>query len=139
MLSSVSRKRHTSNSQPQILHTSLGAAATPCNEQTTMLSYKLHTAALEACLTIACASESEWGNGGCRAARFCNGAAHGGQVVGPTSIIPGLLQAWGCEPTPDGLGPATFIQVTTLTQVTALIQVSAGGSSRVSLMLWATL
>ncbi|DBB15937.1 TPA: hypothetical protein ACH3X3_003311 [Trebouxia sp. C0006] len=46
-----------------------------------------------------------------RAARFCNGAAHGGQVVGPTSIIPGLLQAWGCEATPEGLGPATFIQV----------------------------
>ncbi|DBA80596.1 TPA: hypothetical protein ACH3X1_007856 [Trebouxia sp. C0004] len=46
-----------------------------------------------------------------RAARFCNGAAHGGQVVGPTSIIPGLLQAWGCEAMPDGLGPATFIQV----------------------------
>ncbi|DBA75610.1 TPA: hypothetical protein ACH3X2_009160 [Trebouxia sp. C0005] len=46
-----------------------------------------------------------------RAARFCNGAAHGGQVVGPTSIIPGLLQAWGCEAMPEGLGPATVIQV----------------------------
>ncbi|KAL3145789.1 hypothetical protein ABBQ38_015166 [Trebouxia sp. C0009 RCD-2024] len=42
-----------------------------------------------------------------RAARFCNGAAHGGQVVGPSAIIPGLLQAWGCEKLPDGqsLGP----------------------------------
>ena len=68
-------------------------------------------------------------------------------MVGPTSIIPGLLQAWGCEATPEGLGPATFIQVialtqvtvliqvTALTQVTVLIQVNAGGSSRVSLML----
>ena len=49
-------------------------------------------------------------------------------MVGPTSIIPGLLQAWGCEAMPDGLGPATFIQVTaTLIQVTALIQVTVGG------------
>ena len=37
----------------------------------------------------------------CRAARFCNGAAHGGQVVGPSAIVPGLLQAWGCEKLPD--------------------------------------
>ena len=67
---------------------------------------------MAACLTIACAFESMWGDDGCRAARFCNGAAHGGQVVGPTSIVPGLLQAWGCETMPDGLGPASFIQVT---------------------------
>ncbi|KAL3135179.1 hypothetical protein ABBQ38_006270 [Trebouxia sp. C0009 RCD-2024] len=47
----------------------------------------------------------------CRAARFCNGAAHGGQVVGPSAIIPGLLQAWGCEKLPDGqsLGPEAQI------------------------------
>ena len=32
-------------------------------------------------------------------------------MVGPTSIIPGLLQAWGCEKMPDGLGPSTFIQI----------------------------
>ena len=37
-----------------------------------------------------------------RAARFCNGAAHGGQVVGPSAIVPGLLQAWGCVKLPDG-------------------------------------
>ncbi len=51
-------------------------------------------------------------------------------MVGPTSIIPGLLQAWGCEKMPDGLGPATFMQVTaTVIQVTAtLIQVNAGAS-----------
>lgn len=56
----------------------------------------------------------------CRAARFCNGAAHGGQVVGPTSIIPGLLQAWGCEKLPDDSGPATFIQVQQLVVLSAL-------------------
>ena len=47
-----------------------------------------------------------------RAARFCNGAAHGGQVVGPATIVPGLLQAWGCEKVPEGQGPATFAKVT---------------------------
>jgi len=51
-------------------------------------------------------------------------------VVGPTSIIPGLLQAWGCEKMPNGLGPATFIQViATFIHVTAtFILVIAGGS-----------
>ena len=34
----------------------------------------------------------------CRAARFCNGAAHGGQVVGSAAVVPSLLQAWGCDP-----------------------------------------
>ena len=47
----------------------------------------------------------------CRAARFCNGAAHGGQVVGPAAIVPGLLQAWGCEKVPDGQGSSTYVQV----------------------------
>ena len=47
----------------------------------------------------------------CRAARFCNGAAHGGQVVGPSAIVPGLLQAWGCEKTPDGQIPGIELQV----------------------------
>ena len=44
-------------------------------------------------------------------------------MVGPTSIIPGLLQAWGCKKLPDGMGPATFTQV-----IAMLIQVSAGRS-----------
>ena len=47
----------------------------------------------------------------CRAARFCNGAAHGGQVVGPTTILPGLLQAWGCEKIPDPQMSGTELQV----------------------------
>ena len=46
-----------------------------------------------------------------RAARFCNGAAHGGQVVVPAAIVPGLLQAWGCEKVPEGHCPATYAQV----------------------------
>ena len=50
--------------------------------------------------------------GVCRAARFCNGAAHGGQVVGPSAIVPGLLQAWGCENIPDALGRTNSMQVT---------------------------
>lgn len=40
-----------------------------------------------------------------RAARFCNGAAHGGQVVGSASIVPSLLQAWGCDLSPPGVEP----------------------------------
>lgn len=47
----------------------------------------------------------------CRAARFCNGAAHGGQVVGPSTVVPGLLQAWGCEKIPDPQIPGTDLQV----------------------------
>lgn len=47
----------------------------------------------------------------CRAARFCNGAAHGGQVVGPSTIIPGLLQAWGCKKIPDAQSSGTDLQV----------------------------
>ena len=47
----------------------------------------------------------------CRAARFCNGAAHGGQVVGPSTIVPGLLQAWGCAKIPDAQFPGTDLQV----------------------------
>ena len=46
----------------------------------------------------------------CRAARFCNGAAHGGQVVGPSTIVPGL-QAWGCEKIPDPQMSGTELQV----------------------------